>query len=236
MALGHMTLMNRRTALFAGLAAISLALPAAAQAPGADLRPRTPPSAIAGLQTLEGAERDAAIAAANNALNGVAAMQGRFVQVSPDGSRAQGAFYLQRPGKLRFEYDPPSSLLIVSDGSVVALRDSALRTTDRTPLRSTPLNLVLRSQVNLARDARIVRVSRQGEWTLVTARDRSGQTDGAITMHFYGAGNELRSWDVVDMTGARTRIALSDISRPASLDRSLFRLEDMLDSRRRGRP
>lgn len=188
------------------------------------------------MQTLEGAERDAAIAAANRALNSVSTMQGRFVQVSPDGSRAEGAFYMQRPGKLRFEYDAPSTLLIVSDGSVVALRDSALRTTDRTPLRSTPLNLVLRSQVDLARDARIVRVSRQGEWTLVTARDRSGQTDGAITMHFFGDGQELRSWDVVDMTGARTRIALSDISRPASLDRSLFRLEDMLDSRRRGRP
>jgi outer membrane lipoprotein-sorting protein len=235
--------MNRRTALFAGLAALALAPLAAAPfaaaqsaAPVADLRPRTAASAIAGLQTLEGAERDAAIAAANRALNGVSAMQGRFVQVSPDGARAEGAFYMQRPGKLRFEYDPPSSLLIVSDGSVVALRDSALRTTDRTPLRSTPLNLVLRSQVDLARDARIVRVSRQGEWTLVTARDRSGQTDGAITMHFFGDSNELRSWDVVDMTGARTRIALSDITRPASLDRALFRLEDMLDSRRRGRP
>jgi outer membrane lipoprotein-sorting protein len=232
-----MTHMNRRTALLAGLAALSLAPLAAAQAtPGADLRPRTSAAAAAGLQTLEGAERDAAVAAANRALNSVSTMQGRFVQVSPDGSRAEGAFYMQRPGKLRFEYDAPSTLLIVSDGSVVALRDSALRTTDRTPLRSTPLNLVLRSQVDLARDARIVRVSRQGEWTLVTARDRSGQTDGAITMHFFGDGQELRSWDVVDMTGARTRIALSDISRPASLDRSLFRLEDMLDSRRRGRP
>jgi outer membrane lipoprotein-sorting protein len=215
--------MNRRTLLatgLAGLAALAVAPLAGAQATG--------------LVTLEGAERAAALARANATLNGVSAMQGRFVQTSPGGNRAQGNFYLQRPGKLRFEYDPPATMLIVSDGSVVSLRDTALRTTDRTDLRSTPLNLILRNQVDLARDARIVRVSRQGQWTLVTARDRSGQTDGAITMHFFGDSAELRSWDIVDLTGARTRIALSNVTRPASLDRALFRLEDQLDSRRRG--
>lgn len=229
--------MSKRILLagLAGLAGLAaLALPAAAQTLSPELRPRTEVAVAAGLVTLEGDARAAALARANQTLNAVAQMQGRFVQTAPDGARASGAFYLQRPGKLRFEYDPPASLLIVSDGSVVALRDSALRTTDRTDLRSTPLNLILRNQVDLARDARIVRVSRQGEWILVTARDRSGQTDGAISLHFFGPHFELRSWDVVDLTGARTRIALSQVTRPASLDRNLFRLEDMLDSRRRG--
>jgi outer membrane lipoprotein-sorting protein len=154
------------------------------------------------------------------------------VQTSPDGSRAAGAFYLQKPGKLRFEYDPPATMLIVSDGSVVSMRDTALRTTERTPLRSTPLNLVLRSQVDLARDARITRVVRNGQSLLITARDRSGMTDGEITMHFQGPSAELRSWDVTDATGARTRIALSNVSQPATLDRRLFRLEDLVGERR----
>src|SRR5262249_27650373 len=126
-----------RPLALAALAA-ALALPAAGQ----QLRPRMvavdPPAAAPAAVVLDGAARDAALAQANGVLNAVTRLQGRFVQNSPDGSVAAGAFYLQRPGKLRFEYDPPARMLIVSDGTVVALRDTALRTTDRTPLRSTP--------------------------------------------------------------------------------------------------
>jgi len=232
MRFGHMTRMNRRLAL-ASLVGLVLAGPAAAQ----ELRPRTAaPADMPELVTLEGAERASALALANHTLNAVQRLQGRFVQSSPDGSRATGMFYMQRPGKLRFEYDPPATLLIVSDGSVVSMRDTALRTTERTPLRSTPLHLILSDTVDLERNARIVRVSRSGPWTLISARDRAGQTEGTITLQFYGPEAELRSWDVIDATGARTRIALSDLTQPASFDRSLFRLEDVVaNPRRRGR-
>ncbi len=200
-----------------------------------ELRPRTSLAAATAtappITALEGAERAASLALANSALNAVQRLQGRFVQTAPDGARAAGAFYLQRPGKLRFEYDPPATLLIVSDGSVVALRDTELRTTERTPLRSTPLNLILGARIDLARDARIVRVSQSGPWLMITARDRSGQTDGQITLHFFGADAQLRSWDVTDATGARTRVTLSEVTQPANLDRRLFRLEDMLENR-----
>jgi len=220
-----MTPMNRRLAL-AGLAALALSAPAFAQ----DLRPRTS-IAAAQIVALDGEARAAALTAANRTLNSVQRMQGRFVQTAPGGARSTGNFYLQRPGRLRFEYDAPATLLIVSDGSVVAMRDTALRTTERTSLRSTPLNLILGERIDLERQARITRVSRSGEWTMVTARDRSGQTDGLITLNFHGENAELRSWDVTDATGARTRITLSDVTQPASLDRNLFRLSDMLENR-----
>lgn len=222
--------MNRRLAL-AGLSALLLLPTAQAQ----DLRPRLPVAQTTGatpaITLLDGAEREAALAQANGVLNAVQRMQGRFEQASPGGARARGTFYLQRPGKVRFEYDAPATLLIVSDGSVVAMRDTALRTTDRTPLRSTPLNLILGARIDLARDARILRVSRAGPWLMITARDRSGQTDGQITLHFWGPEAQLRSWDVVDATGARTRVTLSELTQPASFDRRLFRLEDMLSNR-----
>jgi outer membrane lipoprotein-sorting protein len=213
-----MTYMNRRFALL-GLSALVLA-------PAAYAQQATP-------VVLDGAARAEGLALANGSLNGVQRLQGRFIQQSPGGGRATGMFYLQRPGRLRFEYDPPATLLIVSDGTVVAMRDTELRTTERTPLRSTPLNLILGETINLERDARVLRVSRAGPWLMVTARDRRGQTDGQITLQFFGPNAELRSWDVIDATGARTRVTLSDITQPASLDRSLFRLEDMLSNRRR---
>lgn len=215
-----MTNMKRRTLLL-GVGALALAPSAFAQT--------TP-------VVLEGAERTAGIAAANRSLNSFTRLQARFTQSSPGGGRASGNVYIQRPGRMRFEYDPPATMLIVSDGSVVAMRDTELRTTERTPLRSTPLNLILGSNINLERDARILRVSRAGPWLMVTARDRSGQTDGQIMLQFSGPNAELRSWDVIDATGARTRITLSNVTQPASLDRALFRLEDVLPRNRPGRP
>jgi len=209
--------MNRRFALL-GLSALVLAPAAYAQ--------QTP-------VILEGAARAEGLALANRSLNAFQRLQGRFVQTSPGGGRASGTFYLQRPGRMRFQYDPPATLLIVSDGNVVSLRDTELRTTERTPLRSTPLNLILGQTINLERDARVLRVSRAGQWLMVTARDRRGQTDGQIALQFYGPNAELRSWDVIDATGARTRITLSDITQPASFDRNLFRIEDVLPNRRR---
>jgi outer membrane lipoprotein-sorting protein len=213
-----MTHMNRRSALL-GLSALALA-------PAAPYAQATP-------VVLQGAERASALAAANRSLNSFSRLQARFTQTSPGGGRAAGNVYIQRPGRMRFEYDPPATLLIVSDGSVVAMRDQELRTTERTPLRSTPLNIILGANIDLERDARVLRVSRSGQWTLVTARDRGGQTDGQITLQFYGPNAELRSWDVIDATGARTRITLSGVSHPGSLDRSLFRLEDVLSRPRR---
>lgn len=217
MRLRHMTHMNRRLALL-GLSALMLAPAAHAQS--------TP-------VVLDGAERAEGLALANRSLNAVQRLQGRFMQTSPGGARASGMFYLQRPGRLRFQYDPPATMLIVADGNVVSMRDTELRTTERTPIRSTPLSLILGETINLERDARVLRVSRAGPWLMVTARDRRGQTDGQITLQFHGPNAELRSWDVIDATGARTRITLSDITQPASLDRSLFRLEDVLPNRRR---
>lgn len=221
-----MTQMNKFTAL-AAVAALALAAPVAAQT----ARPSATVAATSALVTLEGADRAQALTQINAELNGIQRLQGRFLQTGPDGSRATGTFYMQRPGRLRFEYDAPATMLIVADGSVVALRDTALRTTERTPLRSTPLSLILGERIDLERNARIIRVSRQGAWTLVTARDRAGQTDGVISLKFNNG--ELREWDVVDATGARTNIQLTDVTRPASFDRSLFRLEDVVAPRRR---
>ena len=141
----------------------------AALAQSDDLRPRTPAAnPVTGNDPVDltGADRDQAITRANTSLNALQRLQGRFTQTSPTRTVSTGAFYLQRPGKVRFEYDPPATLLIVSDGSVVSMRNSAMRTTDRTPLRSTPLNMILKSQIDLNHDARISRVARWGQYTI----------------------------------------------------------------------
>lgn len=209
-------------ALFAGLALLPTASPASAQ--GAP--------AVKTVQTqtqLAGAERAAALVAASAALNRIQSVQGRFVQVAPDGSRSQGAIYLQRPGKMRFQYDAPSPLTIVSDGSTVTVEDRSVRDVSRVPLRSTPLYYVLKRDVSLERDARITRVSRSGDQVLVTARDRTGEADGEITLHFAGPAYELRQWSITDGQRQTTRITLSDVRAAGRLDPRLFRVQSATD-------
>ena len=99
--------MNRRHLLLAGLIGL---LPAMAQA-----------------QALSGAQRTAAIASLTQSINAITRIQGRFLQTNPDGSTVGGRFWLQRPGKVRFEYDAPSPLLLISDGATVSLQDRRLR-------------------------------------------------------------------------------------------------------------
>jgi outer membrane lipoprotein-sorting protein len=219
--------MKRRFAPWAALLALALLLAAPiVLAQTDDLHPRTVEATEP--TDLTGAARDQALTQANATLNALQRLQGHFTQTAPDHTISTGSFYLERPGKVRFEYDPPATLLIISDGSVVSMRNSAMRTTDRTPLRSTPLNLILKSQIDLSRDAHVTRVARWGEYTMISVSDPSGHVDGRLTLFFYGDSFDLRIWDVTDATGSRTRVTLSDVTQPTSLDPSLFRMEDIV--------
>lgn len=186
---------------------------------------------------VEGAARTVALAQANEALNALRQVKGRFVQVAPDGAISQGAFFLQRPGKVRFAFDDPAPLTIVADGATVAVADRRLKTVDRTPLRTTPLFFVLKSDIDLERDARVSGVERDGDALIVTVRDRKGEADGALSLLFVGASEpELRGWSVRDATGQITQVSLKDVAPAGRLDPALFVLEDPKDStaRRRG--
>jgi outer membrane lipoprotein-sorting protein len=182
-----------------------------------------PSLATAQSSGLTGAERTQTLAAASAALNAQRSLRGTFRPTAPDGRTSTGRFYLQRPGRVRFEYDPPAEFLVVADGSIVAIQDRALRTTNRAPLRSTPLFFVLKSEISLERDARVTRVVREGGALLVSARDRTGQADGELTLRLEGPNYTLRSWDVVDATGSRTRVQLTSVEAASSLDPRLFR-------------
>jgi outer membrane lipoprotein-sorting protein len=225
----------------AAMKRIALALMAAvALAPiaGSALAQNAPAAAKAALtQTqLTGAERTAALNAASASLNRIAAVQGRFSQIAPDGSPSQGDIYLQRPGKMRFAYDAPSPLTIVSDGTTVAVEDRTVRDVSRVPLRATPLYYVLKRDVNLERDARVTRVVRSGDQLLVTARDRTGEADGEITIVFSGPTYDLRQWSITDGQRQTTRITLSGVRGAGRLDPRLFRVQSGGDpTARKGR-
>lgn len=158
-------------------------------------------------------------------LSGLSDMQGQFLQVGPDGSLAEGKFYLRRPGRLRFEYTPPEKMLVVADGVWVAVKDG-FSATQRYPLGSTPLGILLQNHVNLAEEVRVLSVERQPGVLRVKLQDKSGNAPGDLTLVFDEPSLQLRQWIVTDAQGLQTTVALRGIQSGLRADNSLFVLKD----------
>lgn len=160
-------------------------------------------------------------------LNTITSLQASFVQVGPNGELDQGTIYARKPGRLRFEYAPPSPYLIVSDGVTIAVANSKLRTVDRYPLIDNPLNLILREGVDLTRDSRITDVERQTGTLRITATEKSGPVKGQVTLIFSYPATELRQWIITDAQGLQTMIALKNMKTEGPLGPELFILRDV---------
>lgn len=178
---------------------------------------------------LTAAERTKILKDASTALAGVKSARGKFEQNSPDGSYSTGQFAISRPGKVRFDYDDPVPLVLVSNGTTVAIQDSELETTDRVPLSSTPLSLLLSDKLDFESQAEVIDVRRISGMTNITVRDKSGETDGTLTLILSGTDNSLAGWRTVDGSGGRTSVLLSGVETGAKLNPRLFILRDFDD-------
>lgn len=176
--------------------------------------------------SLSAAERGPVLKSASAALSGVKTARGRFEQVAPDGTLSTGQFAMSRPGKVRFDYDDPVPLLLVSDGATVALQDSDLETTDRVPLARTPLALLLSDKLNFEKDAEITDVRRIGSQLAISLRDRTGEMDGTLTVFLAASDYALSGWRTVDASGGVTSVQLSKVEYDKRLNPRLFVLRD----------
>jgi outer membrane lipoprotein-sorting protein len=159
-------------------------------------------------------------------LEGLAEAKGRFAQTDARGRTTTGQLFMKRPGKARFAYDPPSGLLVVSDGGVVSVQDTRLKTFDQYPLVATPLSLFLAKTIRLDRGVAITRVARMADGFSITARDGKKQTAGTITLTFTDNPLALAGWTVTDAQGRPTRVQLIGLRPASGLDKSLFVLKD----------
>lgn len=155
-------------------------------------------------------------------LQDLSAAHGRFRQTDWRGTQTTGQFWLQRPGKARFEYDPPSGLVLVSDGGVVAQINKRLKTTSRVPLAATPLALFLAKDIRLDRGVQVTQVGRFVDGFSIVAKDGRKETPGQIELRFADAPLALRGWTIVDNQGRATRVDLTELQRVSGLDRKLF--------------
>jgi outer membrane lipoprotein-sorting protein len=172
-------------------------------------------------------EDQAAVDQASAYLQGLSEVKGRFVQTDSRGGVSQGALYLARPGRARFAYDPPSNLLVVSDGRFVAVTDPRLKARPtRYPLGATPLSLFLAKNVRLDRGVSVTRVTRSDDGFSLTARDARHPTQGEVRLSFSTNPVRLREWRLTDRQGRTTQVQITSLEAVSGLDPALFVLND----------
>lgn len=164
-------------------------------------------------------------------LNGLRSLKGRFLQVGPDGKTTQGTMWLQRPGRMRFQYDKPSPLLLVAGNGVVIFHDAQLDQTTNIPVGQTPLGLLLGDTIALSGDVTVTDFERQEDLLAITLVRTKTPGDGSLTLLLNADPLALVGWSVVDAEGRETRLRISNIELGGSFDAALFRFADPDDGK-----
>jgi outer membrane lipoprotein-sorting protein len=159
-------------------------------------------------------------------LSNIRQLHGNFVQVAPDGGKSEGEFFLQKPGKIRFDYNAPSPIELIADGSSVVVRDRKLATQDLYPLSQTPLRFLLADRIDLMRDTNLVGVYADDVFVTVVIEERQILGGTHKVMLMFGAQDyQLRQWTVTDPQGYDTTVAVYNLDAKAAPDPNMFRID-----------
>ena len=209
----------KRAALVVALIAGSVFGAAAATIPVPRPSPLKPPVVI------DPERRHTIVERVSAALSSVETLVGDFEQIGPDGNRVEGQFYVQKPGKIRFEYDPPSPIDVIADGRSVVVRNRVLATQDPYPLSQTPLRLLLADHLDLSRDANIVAVLANDTLVGIVIEEQQiliGKN--RLTLMFGAKDLQLRHWIVTDAQGYDTIVSLYNLDTKTKPDPDLFKI------------
>ena len=187
--------------------------------------------ALVGLGTMAQA-RQLSLAEVSNYLNTLQTGTGGFTQINNDGTISTGTIYIKRPGRIRFEYNPPDDSLVVAGGGQVAVFDGRSNTApERYPLNQTPLSIILDRNVDLTRARMVTGHTSDGTTTTITAQDPDHPEYGNIQMVYTADPVELRQWIVTDDTGDTTTVILNDLRTGGAIGDILFNITREMNQR-----
>jgi outer membrane lipoprotein-sorting protein len=159
----------------------------------------------------------------SNYFNSIRTMQGQFIQIGPNDERSEGTFYLSRPGKVRFRYQPPVRVEVVADGKSLSVEDKTAGTQDLYPLSKTPLKALLANHIDLTSSEIVGDIREDGDLISVQLAEPTFG-DGRLTLIFDKATYELRQWVVTDARGLNTSVALFNVTTGQPIDPRIFRI------------
>lgn len=163
---------------------------------------------------------------AESYLNSLATLQARFIQTGPDGQQVAGNFYLKRPGRMRFEYDPPITDFIVADGTFIHYYDGELKQTSNAPVSHSLADFFLRPDLKLSGNITVADVQRGGNLLQITLTQTDDPLAGSLVLGLAENPLSLKKWRVIDAQGLVTEVELFDTKTGIALDPDLFRFYD----------
>lgn len=165
-------------------------------------------------------------------LGALETVEGAFTQINPDGSLSTGTLYIKRPGRIRFEYDPPMEALVIAGGGQLAVFDPVSNQgVDRYPLAQTPLKILLDRNVDLAQSGMVTGLLHDGATTTLRVQDPANPDIGALDLVFTADPVRLRQWIVTDATGAQTTVVFGDVTEGGRVPERLFNIRAEMRSR-----
>lgn len=170
------------------------------------------------------AEKKQAIDAISNHFKTVPTMTGEFVQFGPNGEQTGGKFLIKRPGKIRFNYEDPSPIMVVSNGRTLAVNNKKLKTWNYYPLSKTPLSLLLSNEIDI--DSKSVRNVEAGkDITTVVMGDKNIFGDSEITLMFDPQSQDLRQWTIKDTQGKETSVMIFNVKKNVKISNTTFAID-----------
>jgi outer membrane lipoprotein-sorting protein len=170
-------------------------------------------------------DQQIALAGINNYFNSFRQMEGQFVQFGPRGEQSEGVFFLSRPGLIRFHFNPPSKLDIISNGDTVAVRDGRAGTQDLYPLSKTPLRYLLADRIDLTSDNIVQQVKQEADLTSIVIVERAAFAEGKLTLIFDRKTYRLRQWIVTDAQGLNTSVNIYNTETGKPQNPNLYRID-----------
>lgn len=159
-------------------------------------------------------------------LNQLTTLDSRFVQIDPNGNFSEGTVFLSRPGRMRFEYDPPSPLLLVADGTWFIYVDKELEEVSHIPLDSTPAAFLLQEEISLKDEYKVTDISGGSGLVTVDIIERYAPENGKVQLVFEDRPLQLKQWNITDAQGLDTRVTLINSRFGRELEDEMFRFKD----------
>ncbi|MDR3536940.1 MAG: outer membrane lipoprotein carrier protein LolA [Acetobacteraceae bacterium] len=156
------------------------------------------------------------------ALDSLRTLKAHFLQVAPDGHLTEGTAWLERPGRMRFEYNPPAPFLLIANHGLLVFQDKSLAQTSNIPLGRTPLGILLAEHVKLSGDITVTGMQRQPGQIQVSLTRTDSPGEGTLTLIFADQPLALRQWIVLDAQRQETRVTLYNIELGGQFDQTLF--------------
>ncbi len=181
-------------------------------------------------------DQSAVVRRAVRYLNDLSTLQARFIQISSNGAYAEGEMLIQRPGRLRFDYDPPHPVLIIANGLSLLFYDREVKQASFLPLWETPLWFLIRKEVTLSEDVVVSAVEQSPGALRITLTDKELSEAGSITLVFSDRPLDLKKWEITDAQGILTQVSLINPRYGVEIDPSAFDYSDLEIESEAGQP